>query len=268
MFRTLFLAVLLTAAMIVPAAFGQDTGNPAGASAPEIKVLMPTGDEMWEIGSSQMITWKLDGPITTDSIQISLVQKTDPNAPVPTSASTMLTTIYKEDPGKWLWEKVAPIGKNYKIEVKAFYPKQVATGASKYFNIVAQELIAKQPVLSPPAVTLMVPNGGERWAVGSTQTITWTLKNIPESSAPGANLPTLTLLLSRDDGKTYSAKLATGLPLSTKDFTWKVTGTMSEKCRVKITVKGLPKKLVEDVSDASFQIMSAVDTPHNAGQEH
>ncbi|HJW76162.1 MAG TPA: FG-GAP-like repeat-containing protein [Thermoleophilia bacterium] len=89
--------------------------------------------------------------------------------------------------------------------------------------------------LVPPAVT--APNGGERWALGSTQTIAWTPGN-------GADV---TIELSRDNGSTWT-------PLFTSTAndgseSWTVSGSATSQARVRISnLSG------SDVSDACFTI--------------
>jgi len=262
MIRKLSLSVLAVT-ILVAVSFGQQTGGPPPAQPYAISVVSPNGGEKWEAGSSQTITWKLSSPVAPDSIQISLLRKVDPTLPSPSASTNVLVTLIKEIKSEWLWEKVAPIGSDFRIEVKAFFPKQTVKDASnKLFAIVSEKPLAKALTLAPKAVTVAAPNGGELWAIGSSHTITWKLQNIAAPSTPGGSPLTIGIFLSRDGGKTFDEKLATELPLDTKDFNWsKVTDPVSDMCRVKVVVHGLKEGLFEDVSDADFRILNEKDLP-------
>jgi hypothetical protein len=100
-------------------------------------------------------------------------------------------------------------------------------------------------ISTPHSITITSPNGGESWAVGSTQTITW--------NSTG-NLGNLRIRYSVDNGVTW----VTIAEISTNpgSYTWVVPDAPSETCLVRIREIG---EYVVDNSDAVFNIY----TPHS-----
>ncbi|HDP94329.1 MAG TPA: hypothetical protein ENN40_03105, partial [Candidatus Aminicenantes bacterium] len=100
-------------------------------------------------------------------------------------------------------------------------------------------------------ITVTAPNGGESWAVGSTQTITWTTTDISSGKFR------IFLL----DGTTSLGTIATQLPITQNSFSWTVghlidapdvgAGT-NYKVKVRI-ISDFPN----DSSDAPFSITSS-----------
>ena len=92
----------------------------------------------------------------------------------------------------------------------------------------------------PPHVTVVYPNGGERWRVGRRRPITWT------SSGVGS----VDVALSRDDGASW-IPLAAGTP-DDGSFTWTVRRPPTGLARVRVSASG--DASVSDASDAVFRI--------------
>jgi hypothetical protein len=67
---------------------------------------------------------------------------------------------------------------------------------------------------SLPALTLIYPAGGERWAIGSTQRIRWTAVGVPN----------VTIELSRNGGATFPEVLSASEPAGNGQFDWQVIG--------------------------------------------
>jgi len=103
--------------------------------------------------------------------------------------------------------------------------------------------------LARSTITVISPNGGETWQVGSNQEITWT------SSGTSGNVR---IELSTNNGSSWSDIV----PTTPDDgsYTWTVANTPSTSCLVRITdVDGSPT----DQSNAVFTI-SEVNNPPNA----
>ncbi len=92
------------------------------------------------------------------------------------------------------------------------------------------------------AVTVTSPNGGESWAEGSTQTVSWT-----SSSLTGS----VKVDLSRDGGTTWS-NIIPSASVSAGNKTWKVSGTATTQARIRVS--SLPGGAVSDTSNANFTI--------------
>jgi CARDB len=97
--------------------------------------------------------------------------------------------------------------------------------------------------VEPPAAgeyTLVVPNGGERWTVGSVRRIEW------QSSRSG----NLRAELSRDGGATWTAIFSNLLNDGSQN--WTVTGPATNRARFRIC--SLTSPSICDVSNATFVI--------------
>ncbi len=101
------------------------------------------------------------------------------------------------------------------------------------------------PFVDPsPSITLLSPNGGENWAIGSTQTITWNTINIDPSDL-------IEIELSTNGGSTFSIIGDGNFGMFNGEFSWTVTNTASTNAiiRVENTTES-----VSDQSDAVFEI--------------
>ena len=96
----------------------------------------------------------------------------------------------------------------------------------------------------PASVTVTAPNGGESWAAGSAQNITWT----------SANLTNVKLDYSTDGGASWTA-IATSVSASAGSFSWTVPSTATTQALVRVSdaADGVPS----DASNAVFTIAAA-----------
>jgi hypothetical protein len=109
----------------------------------------------------------------------------------------------------------------------------------------------------PPSVTVTAPNGGETWAEGSEQTITW-------STTGSVNA--VLIEFSNDNGSTYQT-VATSEP-NDGAYAWTVpSGSASSICKIRIS--SVTNGAITDESDATFTIITptlTVSTP-NGGEQ-
>jgi M6 family metalloprotease-like protein len=91
------------------------------------------------------------------------------------------------------------------------------------------------------STTVVVPNGGEKWAVGTTQQIKWNAPKITNAK----------LEYSTDNGSTWSAIIAS-TPATAKMYLWTVPSTVSAQCLLKIS--DVANATEFDVSDKVFTI--------------
>ena len=92
-------------------------------------------------------------------------------------------------------------------------------------------------------LTLIAPNGGEAWEVGTQHDITW-----DSTGEPGASVK---LEYSADNGTSWNTIIAS-TATADKAYEWTVPNDVSAQCRVRITSTTLPA--IVDVSDAVFTI--------------
>jgi subtilisin family serine protease len=115
-------------------------------------------------------------------------------------------------------------------------------------QMVINGFYVKPLVNKPPSVTVLSPNGGEKWAVGSRQTIRWTAEDDfdrPEDL-------TINLYYSTDGGDTWKP-----IELEVKntgEYEWVIPETPSNSCRVKVEAIDSGGLVGSDISDADFTI--------------
>lgn len=118
-----------------------------------IKVTSPNGGETWEIGTSKSITWY--------SSQVS-----DVKIEYTTNNGINWITIVESTPsnGMFQWNPIP----NTPSAVSKVRISEVGTGLPSDVSDSVFTIVPEQ------ALVLTAPNGGENWASGSTQNITWT----------------------------------------------------------------------------------------------
>lgn len=105
-------------------------------------------------------------------------------------------------------------------------------------------------VLMGQSITVTSPNGGESWAAGSTQTITWTTTGITSGQ----------FRIALFDGATSVGTIASYLPITQNSFSWTV-GHLTDAPDVgagtnyKIKIR-IISEAPNDFSDATFSITS------------
>ncbi|MFY0524894.1 pre-peptidase C-terminal domain-containing protein [Archangium gephyra] len=90
------------------------------------------------------------------------------------------------------------------------------------------------------SVTVGSPNGGESWAGGSSQTITWTASGVTQVK-----------LEYTTDGSTWNL-ISAGTPASAGSYTWVVPGTATTAAKVRVSDAARPS--ITDTSNAAFTI--------------
>lgn len=98
---------------------------------------------------------------------------------------------------------------------------------------------------SPPSVTVLSPDGGEVWRVGTEQTILW-------EATDDVGVTVIDLQYSIDGGLSWNV-IATGL-LNTGSFDWTIPDTLSNQARVKVIAYDTNGNQGEDISDEDFTI--------------
>lgn len=114
------------------------------------------------------------------------------------------------------------------------------SGASgmQHMGVVRDFLIPGEPVVG--TVTVTSPNGGESWASGSAQTITWTSSDV-----------TNVHLESTIDGSSWATIIAS-TPAAAGSYPWTVPATATSSARVRVSDASDPS--VNDLGDAAFTI--------------
>lgn len=157
---------------------------------PSITVISPNGGEKWIIGTTQPIKWSSNIvsilPITFDiylvrgnickpapiTQEIPNLSPCFSNITYYTLAKGVSGTSYNWQVGKDNQGNSIPAGDDYKVLIVNL-PALAFDFSNAPFSIVAA---------GTPSITVISPNGGEKWLRGSTQTVRWTSSVIPSTN--------------------------------------------------------------------------------------
>jgi len=144
------------------------------ALAPAITVTAPNGGETWTVGTTQTVTWTSQGSVGNVNIDLS----TD-------GGSNWFNLVYDtvNDGSEPVVVPNTP-STNCKISIHEL-DGSPNDESDNNFTIVSG---------AQPTITVTVPNGGETWTAGTTQTVTWT----SQGSVGNVNID-----LSTDDGSNW-----------------------------------------------------------------
>lgn len=114
-------------------------------------------------------------------------------------------------------------------------------------NMSADIMVGVEAVDStPPTVTVLSPNGGEDWPVGTARTIGW-------QSDDNVGVADVSILASYDGGNDFNDMLAGGLP-EDGSWTWQIPLSPSSSVVIKVVAADAAGNLSDDDSDALFTI--------------
>jgi hypothetical protein len=135
---------------------------------------------------------------------------------------------------------VAPGGDGYTIKIRLwnpnpYYDEVDIVSTSNPFTI--------PEFTEPPSLTVISPNGGENWFIGSTYPITWQSNNLPGD---------VKIMLYQ--GTTHLCNIKNDTP-NTGIYNWTIDTAINSGTNYKVKVRALPIELdVDDASDAGFSI--------------
>jgi len=195
---------------------------------PSITVVSPNGDETWDIGTTQQIIWRPEYISGTVKVEISR----DGGASWQLLAENLNITPNQEGNAQMSWAVIGPESENCYIKVSATDGSTSDMSDDAFI------------ITSPPAISVISPNGGQVWRIGESHDITWTSNKISGD---------VKVELSRDNGTSFST-LTEATP-NDGVLEWTVSGPTSERCLVKISSAAAG---VSDVSDTAFSI---IETP-------
>jgi hypothetical protein len=187
---------------------------------PSITVLSPNGGENWIAGTTQSIQWTSSN--LSGNVNIDLSTDGGATYPIVVAANT-------SNDGLESWTVASTGTPSARIRVASATTGTISDASNANFTIVQ------------PSLTVLTPNGGETWEIGTTRTISWT---------SDALSGTVTIELSRNGGTTYET-IATG---TANDGTenWVVTGPATSNAKVRLT--SVENPLVSDVSNSPLSL--------------
>ncbi|MBI3602550.1 MAG: hypothetical protein HY209_06650, partial [Candidatus Omnitrophica bacterium] len=134
-----------------------DTSHNPFKIMPRVVMTAPNGGEVWYAGSNSTITWSSYGPSSFDTVQI------DYSINDPTFTSPQSITTSTANNSTFAWNNIPAEAVSGKVRVRVAKPDDIGdvNGISNGdFRVRAN-------------FTLNTPNGGQKWVVGSGQTISW-----------------------------------------------------------------------------------------------
>jgi len=205
-----------------PAVFDISDANFTIAPRPVwIKVISPNGGENWEIGSRQAITW--------DSLNVSFLVKVELSRDGGNTWDTI--SFFTWNDGRYNWRVTGPATTHARIKVTNIFNSAVFDISDADFTIVPPQ----------PSITVISPDGGESWRIGTSRRITWDSKNVTGR---------VKLELSRNGGVTWLTIVAS--TVNNGSYTWRVTSPATNHARIKVSSTSNPA--VFDSSNADFTI--------------
>ncbi len=221
--------------------FAGDTSN-AVFTISKLILTSPNGGEIWQSSSQKNITWstqsleftktssnnyKYEEKIDSELLLIShlrLEYTTNDG-----SNWNLISTAVPFSNGNYIWTIPSTPSTQCKVRIIDTSDAFVGDTSDNFFTIYQS------------TITVLTPNGGERWKEGSTNTIRWVSTNVQKvkieySTNNGSNWTTIVDSIQAGLGSTN----------------WLVPNTPSTSCRVKIT--DLSLTTVNDVSDSNFTI--------------
>jgi len=203
-------------------------------SSTVLTLVSPNGGESWTAGSSQQITWTSAGSLTFVKLEYSIND----------GASWATIVASTENDGAYEWQVPAVNSNIALVRISDASDAIPADVSDAVFEIII-----------PKTLTVLAPNGGENWAGGSTQTITW--------SSTGA-IANVHLEYSIDDGDNW-----TTIAASTNNDgseSWNLPEVQTNFALVRVSDSEDPT--VFDTSDGLFTIIghSITVTAPNGGE--
>ncbi len=130
---------------------------------PTITITSPNGGEKCQQDSNQTITWTSTG--NPGNLRIELFK-----------AGVFLWVIRDIAPDTGTWRTifpaaVTPVGTDYRVKISVIADPTITTTSAADFEVIAGNA-------ATPTITVISPNGGEKWQQGKSQNILWTSANV------------------------------------------------------------------------------------------
>ena len=187
---------------------------------PEITVTAPNGGEEWTMGTKQTITWTSVN--SSGAVRIEMSRDT---------GATWETVVDStQDTGEYEWLVSEPASQSCLVKVSDV-EKSIWDQSDTIFSIV--------PPLQP-TITVIAPNGGERWPIGLAQKISWFSQDVNGQ---------IKVELSRDNGLTWETLGEAAADSAV--FHWTATSPASDSALIRLSANN---GTVQDQSDATFVI--------------
>jgi len=200
-----------------------------------ISLTVPNGSEQWLVGSDQIISWS-----SSNVVNIKLEYTTDNGSSWIEIVNSLAATV-----NNFNWSIPNTPSTQCKVRNSDANNSNVYDISDASFSIVGI-----------PIISLNVPNGGESWAVGSSQSIMWVSENIQD----------IKLEFTTNNGIDWLSIVAS-VPASTGSYTWLIPDLPSDQCKIRISDVTNPNNfdLSNDVFTI-FRVPTITLTEPNGGQ--
>jgi len=183
----------------------------------------PNGGENWIVGSAQNITW------TSSGVSNVKIEYTTNNG----SSWVAITNSVSANLGTYDWTVPNTPSTICKVRVSNTENSALNDLSDNVFTISL-----------PQSISVISPNGGETWSVGSTQNITWASSGITY----------LKIEYTTNNGISWTS-ISNNVSGSLGTYLWNVVNTPSTECKIRIS--NVLNSTQNDVSDNLFTITTA-----------
>jgi hypothetical protein len=188
-----------------------------------ITVVSANGGENWQTGASYRITWTSGN--VTGNVKIELSR----------NGGNTFETLFENtvNDGSESWTVTEAATAQALLRISSVGNPSVNDTSNNTFTI------SNPP--TRPSITVLTPNGGETWKIGTRQVIRWASSNVTGD---------VKIRISRDGGATY--KVVYERMPNTGSVQWGVTGPRSSQCLIQVL--SVVNPAVSDASDDVFSI--------------
>ncbi|MCH7974313.1 MAG: hypothetical protein IH949_10580, partial [Bacteroidetes bacterium] len=198
----------------------------------QITVSSPDGGESWQAGTIQTITWT-DNII--ENVMIDLYKGGSFHSVISTSTSS-------DGSKTWTIPFALESGSDYKVKITSINDPGISDLSNTDFTIVGNQ------------VTVITPNGGEDYLIGSSQIITWT-DNLTGS-----------VEIQLYKGGAFHSSITTSTA-SDGAYTWNISNSLIQGSDYKIRISSVDDDNIFDLSDANFTLSNEIIvTSPNGGE--
>ncbi len=203
-----------------PAIGDSSNANFSITSTPALALTVPNGGESWSTGTTQVVRFTRTNAAGNVTVQV--------NRTYPGGAWESLATTVTVD--TFAWAVSGTTSSTARMRVFLTSNSAIGDSSDANFSIVT------------PTITVVAPNGGESWTLGSAQMITFTRSNAPGNA---------TVEINRSYPSAAWEALST--TVSTNSYSWTVSGTTGSTVRARVYLTATPA--VSDTSNANFSIV-------------
>ena len=194
---------------------------------------------VWDIGSSQTITWNATDNVAVTSVD--LAYSTNGGTSFP---NVIATAIANSGTRAWTIPNTPSTTMRVRIIARDVVGNTARDSSSLNFTIADN---------SGPVVTLTSPNGGESWGAATAHAITWT-------ATDNVAVSQIELRYSTDGGATFP-NLITTLATNPGTFNWTVPNAIGTTVRVQVIARDAAAHATSDTSNANFTIVPEAVLP-------